>query len=76
QAVQTGEQGQYVYVVKADHTADLRPVSVGNSLAGLTVVDKGLSPGETVVTNGQLRLYPGAKVSFKSGSASKQESSS
>jgi len=76
QAVQTGEQGQYVYVVKADHTADLRPVSVGNSLAGLTVVDKGLNPGETVVTNGQLRLYPGAKVSFKSGSASKQESSS
>lgn len=76
QAVQTGEQGKYVYVVKPDHTAEFRPVEVGNTLAGLTVVEKGIRPGETVVTNGQLRLYPGAKVSFKAETASAQESTS
>ncbi|HET9177904.1 MAG TPA: efflux RND transporter periplasmic adaptor subunit [Terriglobia bacterium] len=76
QAVQNGEQGQYVYVVKPDHTADFRPVTVGNTLEGVTIVEKGVQPGETVVTNGQLRLYPGAKVSFKSEPATQQESSS
>jgi membrane fusion protein, multidrug efflux system len=76
QAVQTSERGQYVYVIKPDHTADLRPVTVGNTLAGFTIVDKGLNPGETVVTNGQLRLFPGAKVSFKNEAASEQESTS
>ena len=76
QAVQAGEKGQYVYVVKPDNTAALRPVTVGKTLQGFTIVDKGVSPGETVVTNGQLRLFPGAKVSFKSGAASEQESSS
>ncbi len=76
QAVQTGEKGKYVYVIKPDHTVDYRPVEVGNTLSGYTVVDKGLSPGETVVTNGQLRLYPGAKVSFKNGASSTQESAS
>ncbi len=76
QAVQTGQSGQYVYVVKADHTADYRPVTVGATLSGFTIVDKGLNPGDTVVTNGQLRLFPGAKVSFKSEAAAKQESNS
>lgn len=76
QAVQNGEQGQYVYVVKSDQTADFRPVTVGNTLGGVTIVEKGVQPGETVVTNGQLRLYPGAKVSLKSEPASQQESTS
>ena len=76
QAVQTGENGLYVYVVKADHTAGYRPVKVGDTLGGFTIVDKGLKPGETIVTNGQLRLFPGAKVSFKNETASKQESTS
>ena len=76
QAVQTGEKGQYVYVVNADHTAGYRPVTVGATLGGFTIVDKGLKPGETVVTNGQLRLFPGAKVSLKSEAASEQESTS
>jgi multidrug efflux system membrane fusion protein len=76
QAVQAGERGQYVYVIKPDNTADYRPVTVGNTLEGFTIVEKGLNPGETVVTNGQLRLYPGAKVSLKSEPASDQESSS
>ena len=76
QAVQNSEQGQYVYVIKSDHTADFRPVTVGNTLEGVTIVEKGVQPGETVVTNGQLRLYPGAKVSLKSEPASQQESTS
>lgn len=76
QAVQDGERGKYVYIVKPDHTAEYRPVEVGNTISGFTVVKKGVNPGETVVTNGQLRLFPGAKVSFKNESASGQESSS
>ncbi|HXH48368.1 MAG TPA: efflux RND transporter periplasmic adaptor subunit [Terriglobia bacterium] len=76
QAVQNSERGQYVYVIKPDNTADFRPVTVGNTLEGFTIVDKGVNPGETVVTNGQLRLYPGAKVSLKSEPASEQESTS
>ncbi|MBI4166581.1 MAG: efflux RND transporter periplasmic adaptor subunit [Acidobacteria bacterium] len=65
QAVQTGQSGFYVYVVKSDMTTELRPVLPGNEIAGLTVIQKGLQPGETVVTDGQLRLYPGAKVEAK-----------
>lgn len=76
QAVQTGQQGQYVYVVKSDNTVELHPVKVGNTLEGYTIVEKGVQPGETVVTNGQLRLYPGVKVSTKDESASEQESTS
>jgi membrane fusion protein, multidrug efflux system len=68
QAVQAGEKGQYVYVVKPDMTADFRPVEVGTSFQGLTVIEKGLQPGEKVVTDGQLRLYPGAKLKIKNQS--------
>lgn len=76
QAIQTGESGKFVYVIKADHTAEYRAVQVGNTLGGYTIVEKGITPGETVVTNGQLRIFPGAKVSFKNETASAQESSS
>ncbi len=62
QAVQTGQSGQYVFVVKSDHTVDSRPVVLGSSLGGEAVIEKGLQPGETVVTDGQLRLVPRAKV--------------
>ncbi len=65
QAVQTGQQGQYVFVVKPDLTAEARPVVVNRSLGGETVIDGGLQPGEKVVTDGQLRLVPGAKVEVK-----------
>lgn len=65
QAVQTGQSGFYVYVVKSDKTAELRPVLPGNDAAGLTVIQNGLQRGETIVTDGQLRLYPGAKVEAK-----------
>jgi len=76
QAVQNGENGKYIYVVKPDSTVGFQPVTVGITLSGFTIVDKGIHPGDTVVTNGQLRLYPGAKVSFKNESASEQGSTS
>jgi multidrug efflux system membrane fusion protein len=65
QAVQTGQSGFYVYVVKSDLTTELRPVIPGNDSAGWTVIQNGLQQGETVVTDGQLRLFPGAKVEVK-----------
>src|SRR5262245_55421204 len=67
-AVQTGQQGQYVFVVKQDQTAELRNVTVARAEGGETVIKEGLAPGETVVTDGQIRLVPGSRVSAKSGS--------
>ncbi|KAF0218492.1 MAG: putative multidrug efflux transporter [Geobacteraceae bacterium] len=67
QAIQTGQQGAYLFVVKADRSVDIRPVTVGTALNGETVIEKGVQPGETVVTDGQLRLTPGAKVEFRQG---------
>jgi membrane fusion protein, multidrug efflux system len=66
QAVQTGQQGQYVYVIKpADMTAELRLVTAGRTYESWTIIEKGIAPGERVVTDGQLRLVPGAKVEIK-----------
>lgn len=65
QAVQTGQDGQYLYVVKADNSVEERRVVVGITYRNQTVVEKGLKPGETVVTDGQMRLAPGTKVSIK-----------
>jgi membrane fusion protein, multidrug efflux system len=64
QAVQAGQQGDYVYVVKSDMTTDVRQVKVGSTVNNETEVLQGLSPGETVVTDGQVRLVPGTKVYF------------
>ncbi|MGZ6971259.1 MAG: efflux RND transporter periplasmic adaptor subunit [Thermoanaerobaculia bacterium] len=68
QAVQTGQDGPYVYVVKDDLTVEPRPVKPGPTAEGVVVIAKGLSAGERVVTDGQLRLSPGAKVELKTGS--------
>lgn len=62
QAVQAGQDGHYVYVVKPDMTVEPRPVSVGMHIGHETVIEKGLEAGEKVVTEGQLRLVPGTKV--------------
>ncbi|MFH0810458.1 MAG: efflux RND transporter periplasmic adaptor subunit [Pseudomonadota bacterium] len=62
QAVQAGQEGTNVFVVRPDETAELRPVTAGTTLGGETVIEKGLRPGERVVTDGQLRLMPGDKV--------------
>jgi multidrug efflux system membrane fusion protein len=61
-AVQTGQQGQYVFVIGADDTVEMREVSVDRGDERETVIAAGLAGGETVVTDGQLRLVPGAKV--------------
>jgi multidrug efflux system membrane fusion protein len=65
EAVQTGQQGTYVFVVKPDSTVDMRPVAVSRTVEGQAVIAKGLAAGERVVTEGQLRLEPGTKVDVK-----------
>ena len=65
-AVQIGQNGPYIFVVKKDSTLDLRQVKAGQKQAGdLTVITDGVQPGETVVTRGQLQLAPGTKVAVK-----------
>ena len=61
-AVQAGQQGTYVYVVKGDGTAEMRPVEVARMDEVEAVIAGGLAAGETVVTDGQLRLVPGSRV--------------
>ena len=70
QAVQTGQNGQFVYVVKPDQSVEERPVTTGITYQGAVVVQQGLKTGETVVTDGQLRLAPGVKVNIKSALSS------
>ena len=74
QAVQTGQQGQYVYVIKDDMTAELRIVTPGRLYNDWTVIDKGVAAGEMIVTDGQLRLVPGVKVEIKNEKAKQDES--
>jgi membrane fusion protein, multidrug efflux system len=69
QAVQTGQQGQYVFVLKSDQTVDYRPVTVARSMDGETVIADGVRPGDQVVTDGQLRLFQGARVKIITGPA-------
>jgi membrane fusion protein, multidrug efflux system len=67
QAVQTGQQGSFVFVVQPAMKVELRPIVAGETIDNETVVNSGLKAGETVVTDGQLRLIPGATVTIKSG---------
>ncbi len=64
-ALQTGQQGQYVFVVKPDFTVESRPVVVARSYGELAVIESGVAPGERVVTDGQLQLIPGTRVELK-----------
>jgi len=64
-AMQTGQQGQYLYVIKDDMTAEFRVVIPGRTYQNWTIIDKGVEAGEKVVTDGQLRLVPGSKVEIK-----------
>jgi multidrug efflux system membrane fusion protein len=68
-AIQASQQGQIVYVVKPDQTVDARPITVGWTEGDETVVARGLNAGETVVTDGQLRLTPGARITTGGDSA-------
>jgi multidrug efflux system membrane fusion protein len=66
-AVQPSASGQYVYVVGADRTAQVRQVEVARQSGEDMIISKGLSAGEEVVTDGQLRLTPGSQVSMAGG---------
>jgi multidrug efflux system membrane fusion protein len=61
-AIQNSQQGQFVYVVKADNTVEMRPVTSATVVGEETLIDKGVAAGEIVVIDGQLRLTPGAVV--------------
>jgi multidrug efflux system membrane fusion protein len=65
-AVQPSQKGSAVWVVRPDQTAEMRAVVVARSAGGESLISSGIAPGETVVTDGQLRLSPGAKVQIKS----------
>jgi membrane fusion protein, multidrug efflux system len=67
QAVQTGQDGQFVFVVKDDSTVDQQPVTTSQRVGDDVVVEKGLKPGQVVVTEGQLRLEAGTKVQAGDG---------
>jgi multidrug efflux system membrane fusion protein len=62
EAVQAGQQGQFIYVIGPDGKAAIRMVTPGRAFGKKMVIEKGIAPGETVVTDGQLRLFPGAQV--------------
>jgi len=66
-AVQHGAEGLFAYVVKADDTVELRPVTVGFDNGTIAIIDKGLRAGDHVVTNGQYRLEPGSHVHIETG---------
>ncbi|HKV27663.1 MAG TPA: efflux RND transporter periplasmic adaptor subunit [Candidatus Acidoferrales bacterium] len=65
QAVQTGQQGDYIFVIKPDMTVESRTVKVSRTINGETVITEGVKEGDTVVTDGQVRLVPGVKVEVK-----------
>lgn len=73
-AVQAGPEGQYVYVVKADQTVELRPVVVARTAGSETILRQGVKAGETVVIDGQLRLVPGSRINIKGGTPQKADS--
>lgn len=65
EAIQTNQQGSYVYAVDQDQRAHVKPVTIDRSLKGMTVITNGLNEGDNVVTDGQLLLSNGALVSTK-----------
>jgi multidrug efflux system membrane fusion protein len=71
-AIQTGQQGSYVFIVKDDQTAELRNIKIARAAGTETVVAEGLKAGETVVTDGQLRLVTGTRVAIKTAAGEPQ----
>jgi membrane fusion protein, multidrug efflux system len=72
-AVQNGQQGQYVFVVKSDKTVEMRPVEIDRGNDKESVIRSGVKPGETVVTDGQVRLAPGTKIEVANKPAAASE---
>ncbi|MDR6288530.1 multidrug efflux system membrane fusion protein [Inquilinus ginsengisoli] len=64
-ALQAGQNGAFVFVARADGTAEVRPVTVARTVGDTAVVAQGLKPGEKVVTEGQLRLMEGSRITEK-----------
>jgi len=75
EAVQSGQEGSFVYVVKPDLTVEARPIKEGEVAGDETVVVSGLRPGEKVVTDGQLQLVPGARIEVKNAVETEQGNS-
>ena len=71
QAIQTGQEGAYVFVVKGDGSVEMRPVKVAQTMGEEVVVSEGLQVGERVVTEGQIKLVTGAKVGVKNAPSQK-----
>jgi multidrug efflux system membrane fusion protein len=71
EAIQSGPQGQFVFVLKPDQTVDNRLVKPGQTVDNQIVVESGIAPGETVITDGQMRLVPGARVKVVQPAAQK-----
>jgi membrane fusion protein, multidrug efflux system len=69
QAVMTGANGTYLYMIRPDGTAEPRSVKVGPTVEGFTAILSGATPAETVVLEGQTRLFPGAKVAVRRASS-------
>jgi multidrug efflux system membrane fusion protein len=69
-----GQDGEYVYVVKADKTVEMRPVTTGQSADGFTAVVSGIARDETVVLDGQSRVAPGSHVKAQKEAQSRTES--
>jgi multidrug efflux system membrane fusion protein len=65
QALQSGQAGPFVFIVKTDQTVESRPVVPGMRVEGEVVIEQGLTPGDTIVTEGQLRLVPGTKIKIR-----------
>jgi multidrug efflux system membrane fusion protein len=68
-AVQTGQEGSYVFVVDAQNRARMTPVTVSRTTGDLAIITGGLEPGMKVVTDGQSRLFPGAEVQVRGAGA-------
>jgi multidrug efflux system membrane fusion protein len=62
EAIQSGQAGQFVFILKPDQTVESRPVKPGQTVENRIVVESGVAPGETVITDGQMRLIPGTRV--------------
>lgn len=65
QAVQTGQQGPYVFLLRPENVVEMRPLRLGRAFGQETVVEEGLQDGDLVVTDGQIRLVPGSRVEVK-----------
>ncbi len=65
QAISMGQEGPYVYVMRSDHYVELRQVTIAQREGDVTIIEKGVNPGETVVLEGQINLNPGVQVAVK-----------